>query len=91
MHDFLTFINLVLGGNMHQDMVFFVEKISESLPPIFTRSVAVSNLGGLLGAKTLANIDNKGKGPTSKIRMGKKVLYERDSFIEWLKQYYKLS
>ena len=91
MHDLSTFINLVLGGNMHQDMIFFVEKISESLPPIFTRSVAVSNLGGLLGAKTLANIDNKGKGPTSKIRMGKKVLYERDSFIEWLKQYYKLS
>ena len=91
MHDFLTFINLVLGGNMHQDMTFFVEKISESLPPIFTRSVAVSNLGGLLGAKTLANIDNKGKGPSSKIRMGKKVLYERDSFIDWLKQYYKLS
>jgi hypothetical protein len=76
---------------MHQDMMFFVERISESLPPIFTRSVAVSNLGGLLGAKTLANIDNRGQGPTSKIRMGKKVLYERESFIEWLKQYYKLS
>lgn len=30
---------------MHQDMMFFVEKISESLPPIFTRSVAVSNPG----------------------------------------------
>lgn len=62
---------------MHQDMMLFVDKISESLPPIFTRSVAVSNLGGLLGAKTLANIDNRGNGPTSKIRMGKSSLRAR--------------
>jgi len=76
---------------MHQDMMSIVEKISEALPPIFTRSVAVSNLGGLLGAKTLANIDNRGEGPKSRVRVGKKVLYERDAFIDWLKRYYKLS
>lgn len=75
---------------MQSDMESIVVKISESLPPVFTRSVAVSNLGGLLGAKTLANIDNRGEGPSSKVRMGKKVLYERDAFIDWLKRYYKL-
>lgn len=75
---------------MQSDMESIVVKICESLPPVFTRSVAVSNLGGLLGAKTLANIDNRGEGPSSKVRMGKKVLYERDAFIDWLKRYYKL-
>ena len=75
---------------MHSDMASFITTIRNSLPPVFTRDVAASKLGGLLGAKTLKNIDHRGEGPGTKVRMGKKVLYERDNFIDWLKQYYKL-
>ena len=75
---------------MHSDIATVIMTIRQSLPLVFTRDVASSKLGGLLGAKTLANIDNRGEGPDKKIRMGKKVLYERDDFIDWLKRYYKL-
>jgi hypothetical protein len=64
-------------------------KIGQSLPPVFTRDVAVKSLGGLIQAKTLSNIDNRGEGPMSKVRVGKKVLYEREDFIDWLKKYNK--
>lgn len=79
--------------NMEKIMDSAVEsiftKIGQSLPPVFTRDVAVKNLGGLIQAKTLSNIDNRGEGPLSKVRIGKKVLYEREDFIAWLKKYNK--
>ena len=79
--------------NMERIMCATVEsifaKIGQSLPPVFTRDVAVKSLGGLIQAKTLSNIDNRGEGPMSKVRIGKKVLYEREDFIDWLKKYNK--
>ena len=79
--------------NMERIMETAVEsiftKIGQSLPPVFTRDVAVKSLGGLIQAKTLSNIDNRGEGPMSKVRIGKKVLYEREDFIDWLKKYNK--
>lgn len=75
---------------MESEVKSIVMKIGQSLPPIFTRDVAVKSLGGLLRAKTLANIDNQGHGPLSKVRIGKKVIYEREEFLNWLINYYKL-
>jgi len=75
---------------MKSDMTTVLTMIHQSLPPFFTRDVAADKLGGLLGAKSLANIDCRGQGPGTKVRMGKKVLYERENFVDWLKQYYKL-
>jgi len=41
--------------------------------------------GGLLHARTMANLDSAGKGPKERIRMGKKVAYPVDSLIEWMR------
>lgn len=59
------------------------QKLSNSLPPIFTRQTAAKLLGGLISTGTLANLDCDGKGPPVKIRLGRKVAYERDTFIDW--------
>jgi len=47
----------------------------------------VSKSGGLFHRKTLGNIDVRGEGPQVRVRIGKKVAYERDSFIQWLRDY----
>lgn len=40
--------------------------------------------GGLINAKTLANLDSLGKGPRGRIRIGRKVAYPRREFFLWL-------
>lgn len=40
--------------------------------------------GGLISEKYLANLDSAGKGPTGRIRCGRKVAYPVDSFVKWL-------
>jgi len=62
-------------------------KLRQSLPPIFSREEAAKHLGGIFRAATLRNIDMRGKGPSVKVRIGRKVAYERDDFIDWLRQY----
>lgn len=61
-----------------------ISSLRDSLPAVFTREEAARQLGGLLSAKTLANMDAHGTGPTLKQRIGKKVAYERESFLVWL-------
>lgn len=61
-----------------------ISSLRDSLPAIFTRDDAARRLGGLLSAKTLANMDAHGIGPTLKQRIGKKVAYERESFLTWV-------
>ncbi len=62
-----------------------ISSLRDSLPAVFTREEAARQLGGLLSAKTLANMDAHGTGPTLKQRIGKKVAYERETFLSWLK------
>lgn len=40
--------------------------------------------GGLVNAKTLANLDSLGKGPKGRLRLGRKVGYPSRPFFEWL-------
>lgn len=40
--------------------------------------------GGLITEKYLANLDSLGKGPTGRIRCGRKVAYPVNNFIKWL-------
>ena len=72
---------------MSQSTESFFEKLKETLPPVFTREEAVKHLGGLFHRKTLGNIDIRGEGPNVRVRIGKKVAYERESFIQWLRNY----
>lgn len=64
-----------------------IDRLRESLPPVFSREVAAKNLSGLLCARTFTNLDASGLGPQVKIRFGKKIGYERESFLSWLLGY----
>lgn len=61
-----------------------IESLRDVLPPFFTRKKVCDTLGGLISPKTLANHDAADDGPSVKITMGRKVAYERESFLEWL-------
>ena len=65
----------------------FYAQLESALPPVFTREEASRLTGGLFKPRTLTNIDYRGSGPEVRVRIGKKVGYERDSFIQWLRQY----
>jgi hypothetical protein len=75
------------GENMQSTSEIFYTALEKNLPPVFSREEAAKALGGLLQARTLRNIDMKGTGPKTKVRVGKKVGYERNTFVQWLKQY----
>jgi len=42
--------------------------------------------GGLLKARTLANLDCQGKGPAVRIKIGRKVAYPVSSLVEFLEK-----
>ena len=42
--------------------------------------------GGLLHPRTMANLDSLGEGPKRKVKMGRKVAYEINSLIEWMRE-----
>lgn len=69
---------------MSNDEVFF-DRLRDELPPVFTREFASQKTGNLFSSKTLSNLDSLGTGPSVKVKIGKKVGYERDSFIRWLR------
>ncbi|WP_034627354.1 hypothetical protein [Desulfocurvibacter africanus] len=60
------------------------EQLLSILPPLFSRKEASKSLGGLLSAKTLANLDSKGIGPKGRIQIAGKVAYTREAFIDWV-------
>ena len=39
------------------------EQLEKNLPPIFSREEAARQMGGLIRAKTLSNLDATGNGP----------------------------
>lgn len=68
-------------------MDFYTEKAIEdlrnSLPPLFTRETACKMTGGIFSPRTLSNFDAAGNGPKHKVRMGRRVVYEKEDFIAW--------
>lgn len=69
---------------MFEDKIFF-DQLRKELPPVFTREFASEKIGRIFSAKSMSNADTLGIGPSVKVRIGKKVGYERDSFIQWLR------
>lgn len=63
----------------------FLDDLQKLLPPLFTRETASKMTGGIFTPKTLSNFDAAGNGPRRKIRVGKKIVYAKDDFIEWLR------
>lgn len=60
-----------------------VEFLEQALPPIIARMEIERFAPGLISAGRLANLDSLGKGPRQ-IRIGRKVGYTRQDFINWL-------
>lgn len=69
--------------NEYTDDDFF-KGLEDALPPVFTRKTASKMTGGMFTARTLSNLDAAGRGPSSKVRAGRNVIYERGNFIDWL-------
>lgn len=65
-------------------MDVILNELAHSLPPIITRQELERLTGGLLKARTLANLDSAGRGPSQKIRYGRKIAYERKALLAWL-------
>lgn len=63
-----------------------IERLRDELPPTFTRQFVCEKLGGLITPKTLANLDSLREGPGGRIRVGKKIGYQRDDFLDWLER-----
>lgn len=66
----------------------FIEKmfdtLEETLPPIFARREVPKLLGGSIATGTLANL---GKDGPPYIRRGRNAIYEKTSFLEWLRRW----
>jgi hypothetical protein len=59
-------------------------KIKQSFPPLFGRQAVKDLLPGVISPKTLANLESLGQGPPFRRLGRKKVIYEKDSFFDWL-------
>ena len=75
----------VIQNTALRNIELFMGNLERNLPLVFDRDTATRMLGGILGKKTLANADSAGNGPAVKLKIGKKVMYEKASFMEWLK------
>lgn len=65
------------------EMVLTFDWMSSGLPSWFPRTEVGKLTCGIVHPKTLANLDSLGKGPSRRCLIGKRVFYERDSFMEW--------
>ncbi len=61
-----------------------IENLQKSLPSIFARREVGRLTGGIIQPGTCANLDSLGLGPKNRFFVGRKICYERDSFIAWL-------
>lgn len=62
------------------DMV--LHKLRERLPAVFSRREVQKLLGGAIAPGTLANL---GKEGPNYIILNKNAVYEKDTFLEWLR------
>jgi len=62
----------------------FLDGLRNLLPPIFSRETASKMIGGIFTPRTLSNFDAAGRGPKKKVRIGKRVAYEKEDFLDWL-------
>lgn len=65
-----------------QDHIF-IRALRAALPTTFSRQVVARHLRGIYTVSTLANLDSIGAGPP-KERIGRSVMYEKETFLLWL-------
>lgn len=64
-----------------------LDAIAKGLPEFFPRAAVTKLTNGLLSSKTLTNLNHHKQGPTPHY-VGRKAVYMRDEFMEWLTDYY---
>jgi hypothetical protein len=62
-----------------------IDQLREELPPIWDRVKTTQLTGGVVNARTLANLMCRGEGPSGTYAMGRKRIITRESFLEWLR------
>ena len=70
-------------------MEMILGDLVKNLPPIISRDHIEKLLGGIISAKTLANLDSLGKGP-KRMTIGRKVAYRTEHLLEWLEKRTKI-
>jgi len=76
-----------LGGIMNEKTIDeLMASLTELLPPVVFRNF--SRFRELTGfsSRTVANADALGRGPKSRVRIGRNVGYPRECLIEWLRE-----
>ena len=61
-----------------------LQQLRKELPPMFPRASLTRLTGGVVNSGTAANLDCIGKGPENRFKIGRNVIYERESFLAWL-------
>lgn len=69
-------------------MNHIIEALRKNLPTTFSRQVIAQHLSGIYSVSTLANLDSRKEGPPCE-RIGRCVMYERESFLVWLESRFK--
>jgi len=64
---------------VHPDLA----SIASKMPEFITRKDIAKYFGSFISIGYLANLDSLGKGP-ERLRIARKVLYQRDKFLAWL-------
>lgn len=59
------------------------------LPEIVQRKEVGRLTGGLIFARSLANLDCLGQGPKGRFIVARKVCYPREAFLAWLQARFK--
>lgn len=60
-----------------------LDMLKQECPPMFGRTSVPRLFPGIISEKTLANLACRGEGPPF-LKMARRVIYERESFIQWL-------
>jgi hypothetical protein len=76
---------------MYSERYDFFAGLEKNMPEIFSRQEASKMIGNILSSATLNNLDSKKLGPKNLKQIGKKVCYEKHSFIDWLKSYHNFT
>jgi hypothetical protein len=63
-----------------------IEAMAERWPsPVVARKAVKEFSGGILSAKTLANMDSLGTGPEGRFLLMNQTVYPVESLVSWLK------
>ena len=68
------------------DVKEITRALAPTLPMVFARTAVPRLMPGVISAGHLANLNSQKRGPDY-VRVGKQVLYEKESFLQWLEGY----